>query len=157
MLRSNNPRGPLAALATTEALIWGIALANFVLVYKWAHEMGGICWICPWYYPWRFPNEPSMLLVAASGLWVSRWRFTKWPGRLLALGGSAPIVYFGYLSLLSVLKNRHWIDSVEVWRMIGIADSQIFQYVLGLVIFCRPLSNLIRQIWSCRTYKSIRV
>ncbi len=43
----------LLSLLTPKAIILGLALYNFILIWLEAGQWGSglICYICPWYYP----------------------------------------------------------------------------------------------------------
>lgn len=52
-----------------RALVFGLAVFNFVLLWTLDQRTGGIgALVDPWYHPWSYLNEPSRLLVAASFL-----------------------------------------------------------------------------------------
>ena len=56
-----------------RAVIFGLAVSNFALVWTLDRRMGGIAaFVDPWYHPWSYFNEPSRLLVAGSLLAMGR-------------------------------------------------------------------------------------
>jgi hypothetical protein len=77
----------LRASLAPESLILGVALCNFIVVWM---ESATPCmgYICPWYDPWSFTNEPTRLLAAACLLRVRR-----------AWGYSAAIALCGFMLL----------------------------------------------------------
>ena len=49
-----------------RAVIFGLAVSNFALVWTIDQRRGGIAGLVnPWYHRWSYFNEPSSLLVAA--------------------------------------------------------------------------------------------
>jgi hypothetical protein len=55
-----------------KSIIFGLAVFNFVLFWYTANTMPGACVACPWFYPWSYFNEPSLLLFGAVFLMFSR-------------------------------------------------------------------------------------
>jgi hypothetical protein len=123
------------SLLTTEAIIFWAALFNFTLMYKWAHELSGICFLCPWYYPWHFGNAPSVLLVAAACLWLSKMRYVKWDGLILAVALSVWAIFpeFEYLRISLNAEN------IKYWNEAGPARSRLFQFALTVIIISRAI------------------
>lgn len=59
-------RTTLISLFEPRSIILFLALLNFVHIWNQAQSMSGIaCFVCPWYIPWTFTNEPTLLLLAA--------------------------------------------------------------------------------------------
>ena len=80
----------LRALLDPKTLILVVAACNFIVVWV-ASATPCMGYICPWYDPWRFANEPTRLLVAACLLRAGR-----------AWGYSAAIVLCGFMLLESM-------------------------------------------------------
>src|SRR5882724_1066076 len=60
-------------LIDARSIILAFALFNFILVWTWDREITFACVVCPWYHPWSYTNEPTILLVAALSLRANRW------------------------------------------------------------------------------------
>src|SRR5436309_3083284 len=64
----------LLYLVDIRSIILAFAVFNFILIWMWDRNIGGIgCVVCPWFHPWTYSNEPTVLLVAAVFLRVNRW------------------------------------------------------------------------------------
>jgi hypothetical protein len=131
-------------LIDARSIILAFALFNFILVQTWDREITLACVACPWYHPWSYLNEPSILLVAALLLRVSRW----W-------GNTAAFVLTGYLigSFIYLLSRIE--DPVAGlrgdWRLIRseypyIVGSWDSQYLFALIILACSVSYLARAI-----------
>ena len=119
----------LPALLTPKTIVLGLAFCNFIVIWMAARRWessGLICYLCPWYYPWSFTNEPTRLLLAACGLCLSmKWSY------LAAIGLSGFTLSEG-ASLYSYL----WHDGLllENWFWVEKLDSHA-QYLLAGIIF----------------------
>lgn len=63
-----------------RSLIFALALFNFLFIWFHLKSQNGLgitfCYFCRWYDPWSFTNEPSILLLAAFLLLLSkRWNY----------------------------------------------------------------------------------
>jgi len=77
----------LRAALNPKTLILGVAAYNFIVIWI-ASSAPCMGYICPWYDPWRYANEPTRLLVAACLLRAGKdWSY------------SAAIALFGFLIL----------------------------------------------------------
>ena len=65
------------SLVKPKSIVFGLAWFNFILLWVEGVLMRvGACLVCPWFIPWSYTNEPSLLLAAASFLWISkRWSY----------------------------------------------------------------------------------
>jgi hypothetical protein len=132
-------------LIDPRSIILAFALVNFMLVWTWDRSTGGIaCVVCPWYHPWSYLNEPTILLVAALLLRANRW----W-------GHTFALVLAGYLigSFIYLLSRIE--DPVAGlrgdWRLIRmqypyIVGSWDSQYLLAVIILCCSTFYLARSI-----------
>ena len=113
-----------------RAVIFGLAVSNFALVWTIDQRMGGIAALVdPWYHPWSYFNEPSRLLVAASLLAMGR----TWSD-LAAVSLSADMVIrFVYLF---AMWNGSWQWSFLSKYEPFFVGSYESQYLLALVILC---------------------
>jgi hypothetical protein len=135
----------LFQLVDLRSIILAFALFNFILIWTEDRNIGGIaCVVCPWYHPWSYLNEPTILLVAALFLRLNRW----W-------GNTTAFVLAGYLigSFVHLLSR---IDDPIAglrgdWRLIRryypcIVDSWDSQYLFALIILCCSIFYLARAI-----------
>ena len=61
-------KATLLFLVDPRSMIFAFAVFNIILIWKeawWLAHSGIACVACPWYDPWSWFNEPSLLLVAA--------------------------------------------------------------------------------------------
>jgi len=123
-----------------RAVIFGLAVSNFALVWTLDQRMGGIAALVdPWYHPWSYLNEPSRLLVAASLLAMGR----AWSD-LAAVGLSAyMVIRFIYLFAMSSGSWQWSLMSRYEPSLIGSHESQ---YLLASVILCVGVFYLIAGI-----------
>ena len=131
-------------LSDPRSIVLAFAIFNFVLVWTWDRQITSACVVCPWYHPWSYANEPSILLVAALFLRVNRW----W-------GNTTAVVLAGYLIgsfiyLLSRVENPvaglrgDWrLIRMEYPYVVGSWDSQ---YLFALVVLCCSIFYLTRSI-----------
>jgi hypothetical protein len=121
-------------LVDVRSIILAFAVFNFILVWRWDAQITFACVVCPWYHPWSYLNEPTILLVAALFL-----RFNQWWGNTTAF------VLAGYLigSFIYLLWRIE--DPVAGlrgdWRLIRmhypyIVGSWDSQYLFALIILC---------------------
>ena len=115
----------LPALLTPKLIVLGLALCNFILIWMAAQNQVGICYLCPWYYPWSFTNEPTRLLLAACGLCLSmKWSY------LAAIGLSGFTLFEGASWYSRLLHDGMLLES-GIW--LGQLDLHI-QYLLASII-----------------------
>ena len=138
------PKATVLYLIDARSIILAFALFNFILVWTWDRKITFACVVCPWYHPWTYLNEPSILLVAALLLRVNRW----W-------GNTTALVLAGYLmgSFLYLLSRME--DPPAGlrgdWRLIRmhypyIVGSWDSQYLFALIILCCSIFYLTRSI-----------
>lgn len=120
-------------LVDIRSIILAFAVFNFILIWMWDRNIGGIaCVVCPWYHPWSHANEPTVLLIAAVFLRVNRW----W-------GSATALVLASYL-VGSFIYLLSWIEDPVAglrgdWKLIRmdypyIVGSWNSQYLFALVI-----------------------
>ena len=123
-----------------RAVIFGLAVANFALLWTLDQRMGGIAaFVDPWYHPWSYFNEPSRLLVAALLLTIGR------PLSDLAAVGLSAYMVIRFIYLFAI-----WHDSWQ-WSFLSkyepcFVSSYESQYLLALVILCVALFYLMAGI-----------
>lgn len=123
-------------VALPRLAIFGLALCNFVSLWRNSNEFIGIaCVVCSWYFDWSYTNDPSLLLLAASFLLIGKW----WSN----LVSSALSVYI--LKKATYLINSfgwsEWLESlVRQWKITqeyetGILEIFEIQLILALIIW----------------------
>jgi hypothetical protein len=123
-----------------RAVIFGLAVSNFALVWTLDQRMGGIAaLVYPWYHPWSYFNEPSRLLVAASLLTIGR-----------AWGDLAAVSLSAYMVIRFIYLFAMWNDSWH-WSFLSkyepyFVGSYESQYLLALVILCAGVFYLMAEI-----------
>ena len=105
-------------------------------------DAGGV--VCPWYHPWTYLNEPSILLVAALFLRVNRW----WGNTTALVLASYLIGYFIYLLTLvddptAALRGDWRVIRMDYPYIVGSWDSQ---YLFALLILCCSIFYLTRSL-----------
>ena len=136
-----------AALRDPRSIILGFAWFNFVLIWLMARHLGmnGIaCGACPWYVPWNYLNEPTILLVSAMCLRVNRW----WGRATAFVLASYLIGSFIYLFLrikdpIGGLRDDWILIRRDYPYIVGSWDSQ---YLFALVILCCSIFYLARAV-----------
>ena len=123
-----------------KSIIFGVATFNFAVLWLEAHTMIGACVVCPWYYPWSYANEPTLLLVAASFLCIRRkWSYT------LALGISGYLI--GHLISLYVVYDLRPLEMPWASGESIIYEQQT-QYLLAIVMLVLTGFYLVRALVS---------
>ena len=131
-------------LVDIRSIILVFAAFNFILVWRWDKSITFACVVCPWFHPWSYANEPTILLIAAVFLRVNRW----W-------GNTTAIILTGYLTGSFVYLLSRVEDPVAGlrgdWRLIRtdypyIVGSWDSQYVFALIVFCCSIFYLARTI-----------
>ena len=132
-------------LIDPRSLILAFALFNFILIWTeaWDLAYGGIaCVACPWYDPWSWLNEPTLLLFSAFCLRLNR----MW-GYAIAIILSGYLV--GYFILLifrfgmAPLRADWLVIRMDYPYIVGSWDSQ---YFFALIILCCSMFYLARAI-----------
>jgi hypothetical protein len=112
-----------------------LALAVFNLVHVWvlcSHASGGAM-VPPWYFPWGYFNEPTLLLAAAVFLRINR----IWSNCVSCVLSGYLLGYFVrlfaiYPEGIRVALHYEWI-SLKQGPFIDSWDSQ---YLFAFIIFC---------------------
>jgi hypothetical protein len=137
--------GPFGWLQV-RAVIFGLAVSNFALVWTLDQRMGGIAALVdPWYHPWSYFNEPSRLLVAASLLAMGR----VWSDLAAVSLSGYMVIHFIYLF---AMWNGSW-----QWSFLSKYESYFVgsyesQFLLALVILCIGVFYLMAGI-LCQTIR----
>lgn len=85
----------LPYLVDLRSILLGFAIFNFSAAWVMNSRIHFTCAACPWYHPWSYLNEPTILLVAALFLRANRW----WTNTVALLFSSYLIGYFVHLLL----------------------------------------------------------
>jgi hypothetical protein len=134
----------LLYLLDARSIILGFAVFNFSLIWVWDGQITFACVACPWFHPWSYSNEPTILLVAALFLRINRW----W-GYTIAVALSGYII--GYAVYLFSIVDDAVAGLRADWKIIRmfypyIVGSWDSQYLFALVILCCSTSYLARDI-----------
>jgi len=138
----------LLALLTPKSIVLGLTLCNFTVIWIGARswgESGLICYLCPWYYPWSFTNEPTRLLLAACGLCLSmKWSY------LAAIGLSGFTLFEGASWYSSILHDGLLVES---WLWLEKLDLHT-QYLLASVIFVYAAACFSKSAFGCASARN---
>ena len=118
----------LRASLAPESLILGAATCNFIVVWM-ASAAPCMGFICPWYQPWRFTNEPTRLLVAACLLRTGRaWGYSA----AIALCGFMLVEGTGYAEDYArgvLLESLRW-----VWDGMHLLSPHGQYFLAGVIL-----------------------
>jgi hypothetical protein len=130
-------------LIDARSIFLAFAMFNFILVRTWDGYITFACVWCPWYHPWSYLNEPTVLLVAALFLRVNRW----WGYVMASLLAAYLVGYFVYLvsitDAMTGLRGDWRIIQRDYPYIVGSWDSQ---YLFALIILCCSIFYLARAI-----------
>src|SRR5215813_7816667 len=110
----------LRYLADLKSILLAFGIFNFIIIYKMDSQITFTCAACPWYHPWSYLNEPTILLVATLFLRLNRW----WSNAFSLLLSGYLIGHF--LRLLMIIEDpltALWYD----WRLI----RAYYPYIVG--------------------------
>ena len=129
-----------------RSILLGFAIFNFTTIWIMDSWITFACIVCPWYYPWSYLNEPTILLVACLFLRANRW-WTNTAALLLTLH---LIGYYVYLFSLFEEPVRVFIHSLKLLPMFYpyFVTSWESQYLLALIVFCYAVLSLKNNLQS---------
>ena len=136
----------LPYLVDPKSILLGFAIFNFSTAWVMDSRIHFTCAACPWYHPWSYLNEPTILLVAALFLRANRW----WTNTVALLFSSYLIGYFVRL-LLSlddpIMALSYDLKLIRMYYpyIVGSWDSQ---YLFALIVFCYSALSLKRNFLS---------
>ena len=135
-------------LLDIRSILVGFAIFNFTTVWIMDAEIHFTCAACPWYHPWSYLNEPTILLAACLFLRVNRW----WGNTVALLLTLYLIGYFVHLFLLFADPVSVFILSLKRLPMFYpyIVTSWESQYLLALILFCYAVISLPTNLRSRR-------
>ena len=122
---------PFRRWLQTTKIIFGLAVFNLAVLCTLDQRLGDIGTLAdPWYHPWNYLNEPTLLVFTASLLLIDRIC-----SYLLAIGIS------GYIALPFVTNDNAWLMDPH---FVGSYESQILLAltILGLGLYCLSRSIL---------------
>lgn len=130
----------LRPLLQPKAIVVGVAILNFTVVYLRAEEVEEgpgfkFCFGAPWYLTAPWENFPLLLLLAAVTLYLRRW----W-AYMLAVAFSAPVMYQWVVDASRALMTDSW------WAWMGYGLSLQFQYALGAALISMAVTSLARVV-----------
>jgi hypothetical protein len=124
-----------------RSLILALAVFNLVHVWLLASNASGGAMVPPWYFPWGYFNEPTLLLAAAVFLRINR----IWANCVSCVLSGYLLGYFVWLFAIypegiRVALHYEWL-SLKQQPFIDSWDSQ---YLFALIMFCCSLLYLAR-------------
>ena len=127
----------LRPLLQSEAVMIGVTVLNFTLVYLWAREDEALgipfCFGPPWYLTTYLSPLPLLLLLAAVALYLGRrWAY------LAAVAFCAPAVYQGAVS------TWHALTTASGWGWVWYEPSLLLQYLLAGALMGMAVFSLAR-------------
>jgi hypothetical protein len=130
----------LLSLVDPRSLVLAFALFNFVHLWHLASNGGGGV-VPPWYFPWRYFNEPTLLLAAAVFLRINR----IWASCVSCVLSGYLVGYFVWLfaiypQSISVAFHYEWLSL----KQDPFIDSWDGQYLFALIILCCSMFYLVR-------------
>jgi len=128
-----------------KALVFGLAVFNFVLIWSLVQRMGGIAAVVdPWYRPWSYYNEPTRLLVAASLLLVNRaWSYLT----AIGIGGYIVVRFLYFFAIWEGTWHWTYLSKYEP-HLVAAYENQV---LLGLIVVCAGLYYLARGLMRSRS------
>jgi hypothetical protein len=136
----------LGYLGNLRSILLAFAIFNFIITWMMDAEIHFTCAACPWFHPWSYLNEPTILLVSALFLSTNRW----W-GNTIALFLSGYLIgHFVHILLIiddPVMALRYdWkVIRMDYPYLVGSWDSQ---YLFALIVFCYSALSLKRNFLS---------
>jgi len=136
----------LRYLVDLRSILLAFAIFNFTIAWMMDAEIHFTCAACPWYHPWSYLNEPTILLVSALFLRANRW----WGNTIALLLSGYLIGYFVHLLLM--LDDPVTALSYD-WKVIRryypfLVGSWDSQYLFALIVFCYSALSLKKDLLS---------
>ena len=130
----------LRYLVDLRSILLAFAIFNFTIVWMMDAEIHFTCAACPWYHPWSYLNEPTILLVSSLFLRANRW----WGNTIALLLSGYLLCYFVHILLmiddpLTALGYDWKIIRLYYPYLVGSGDSK---YLFALIFFCYSALSL---------------
>jgi len=134
-----------------RSLILAFAVFNFVHIWRLESTTSGGGVVSPWYFPWSYLNEPTLLLVGAVFLRMN----LIWANCVSCILSSYLLGYFVWLFVsypagLRVAFHYEWL-SLKRQPFIASWDSQ---YLLAFIILSCSVIYLARAILRLKALRS---
>ena len=136
----------LRYLVDLRSILLAFGIFNFTITWMMDAEIYFTCAACPWYHPWSYLNEPTILLVSSLFL-----RARRWQGNTIALLLSGYLIsYFIHILLIiddpvTALRYEWKITRMYYPYLVG---SWVSQYLFTLIVFCYSALSLKKQFLS---------
>jgi hypothetical protein len=130
----------LLFLVDPRSLVLAFSLFNFVHIWHLARN-GGHGVVPPWYFPWRYFNEPTLLLAAAVFLRINR----IWASCVSGVLSGYLVGYFVWL--FAIYPQSIWVALHYEWLSLKqgpFMDSWDGQYLFAFIILCCSMFYLAR-------------
>jgi hypothetical protein len=129
-------------LTDLRSILLSFAIFNFIITWMMDAEIHFTCAACPWFHPWSYLNEPTILLGASLFLSANRW----WGNTVALLVSGYLLGYFVHILLMSddpvMALGYDWkVIRMDYPYLVGSWDSQ---YLFALIVFCYSALSLKR-------------
>lgn len=136
----------LRYLVDLRSILLAFAIFNFTITWVMDAEIHFTCAARPWYHPWSYLNEPTILLVSSLFLRANRW----WGNTIALLLSGYLISYFVHILLmiddpLTALSYDWKVIQMDYPYLVGSGDSQ---YLFALIVFCHSTLSLKKNFLS---------
>lgn len=136
----------LRYLVDLRSILLAFAVFNFIITWLMDAAIHFACVVCPWYHPWSYLNEPTILLVSSLFLRANRW----WGNTIALLLSGYLICYFLHILLMiddpvTALSYDWKVIQMDYPYLVGSWDSQ---YLFALIVFCYSALSLKRNFRS---------
>lgn len=136
----------LRYLLDLRSILLSYAIFNFTITWVMDAEIHFTCAACPWFHPWSYLNEPTILLVSSLFLSANRW----WSNTIALLVSGYLIGYFVHILLMlddpvTTLRYDWKVILMDYPYLVGSWDSQ---YLFALIVFCYSALSLKRNFLS---------
>lgn len=130
----------LSYLGNLRSILLACAIFNFIITWMMDAEIHFACVACPWFHPWSYLNEPTILVVSALFLSTNRW----WSNTIALFLSGYLIGHFIHILLIiddPVMALRYdWkVIRMDYPCLVGSWDCQ---YLFALIVFCYSAVSL---------------
>ena len=108
-------------LTDLRSILLSFAIFNFIITWMMDAEIHFTCAACPWFHPWSYLNEPTILLVSSLFLCANRW----WGNTLALLLSGCFISYFVHLLLIHPANYPYLVGSQHFFALIVFGYSAL--------------------------------
>src|SRR5262249_9194841 len=126
-----------------RSIVVSLAIFNFILVWYECSRASGGGVVSPWYFPWSYFNEPTLILVAAISLRINR-SWSDWTSCVVSgyLVGYCIWLFATYSGGFKMAIHYQ----IASWKYQPFTGSWDSQYLFAAVILLIALSSATRRI-----------